>query len=491
MTTAIEFPPGVDVAAVLGPLNSSAWEHSPAYRRAVTQNDPVRFALTYLPHHLASPLTGGTISFCPLHIGMAKIGRSWISENPRRDAVIAPRSAGKSFWAFLALPLWAMAHRHRHYVVAFADSSGQAEGHLANLRRELESNELLMTDYPELAPARGGGARNNARDLLLSGGSAMSARGMDSRALGARSGADRPDLLVGDDLEPMSRYSAAVRDDRLRVLIDGVLPMGDRASVLLVGTVVRYGSIMHTLAQHARGRDTGESWPVTEAFTGHYFPPILGSGDRERSCWPARWPIDELRRRRDAGGSSWWLSFTNDPPRPGESGAGWTPEMFSYGGAHVERWIVVADVATTSRARSDQTALAVLGVDVSGRHLVVAHCRGVRAQPGEIRDMAHRLAEEYGAREIHVEVNQGGDNWRRVFSPMPEGVRFVPFHTRTSKSDRILSLVDLYARGGVVHRRRLGELERQALAWPDVAHDDLVDAISLGAERLASDLVRL
>jgi phage terminase large subunit-like protein len=407
--------------------------------------------------------------------------------------VIAPRSIGKSTWAFLVLPLWAMAHGHRSYVVAFADASGQAEGHLANLRNEIARNELLAQDFPELTPA----GRNNAKDLVTEGGAAFSARGMDSRTLGAKSGADRPDLLIGDDLEPMSRYSAQVRDERLHVLLDGVLPMGDRANVLLVGTVVRYGSIMHTLAQYARGRETGEAWPVSEGIAAHYFPPILGTGARERSCWPARWPLSELRALRDAGGSKWWLNFLNDPPRPGESGAGWTPEMFTYGGADVDQWVVVVDLAPTSKATSDQTAVAVLGVDVSGRHLVVAECRGVRAQPGEIRDLVHRLAKRYHAREVHAEVNQGHDTWRRVFQPMPQlpgsgkPVRLVPFHTSSNKRERILDLVDLYGRGGVIHLDRLGELERQALAWPDVRHDDLVDVIALGAERLAGQLVRL
>lgn len=491
MTASIGFPPGVDVDAVLDPLNTSAWEHSARERRRVTYDDPVRFALTYLPHLLKSPLTGGKMSFAPVHIGMAKIGKSWLSGEPHRDAVIAPRSIGKTVWGFLILPLWALAHGHHRYIVAFADSSGQAEGHLANLRRELETNGLLMQDYPELAPARGAGARNTARDMLLAGGAAMSARGMDSRALGARSGADRPTLLIGDDLEPMSKYSAQVRDDRLRVLIDGVLPMGDRASVLLLGTVVRHGSIMHTLAQHARGRETGEAWVTQEGFRPQYYPPILGSGERERSCWPERWSLAELQRLRDQGGSTWWLSFTNDPPRPGEAGAGWTPEMFVYGGAEVPRWTVVLDIAPTSKASSDQTAVAVLGPDVSGRHLVVAECRGVRAQPGEIRDLVHRLVREYSAREVHVETNQGGDLVARMLTPMPQGCRLVPFHTSTSKRARILNLVDLYGRGGVIHARALGELERQALAWPDVQTDDLVDSVSLGAERLTSELVRL
>lgn len=489
--TEIEFPAGVDAERVLAPLNSAAWQHSPAYRRAVTENDPIAFAIAYLPHHLISPLTGGVMSFAPMHIVMAKIGRSWVGAAPRRDAVVGPRSIGKSFWGFLALPCWALAHGHRSYAVAFADSAAQSEGHLANLRREIEGNELLLQDFPELAPARGGGTRNNARDLVLSGGAAFSARGMDSRSLGMRSGADRPDLLIGDDLEPMSRYSAQVRDDRLRVLLDGVLPMGDRASVLLLGTVVRHGSIMHTLAEHARGRETGEGWPVSESITPHYFPPILGSGDRERSCWPARWPLDELRAIRDRGGSKWWLNFLNDPPRPGERGAGWTPEMFVYGGADVEDWTVVCDPATTSRATSDQTAVAVLGVDVSGRRLVVAECRGVRAQPGEVRDLVHRLARRYRARRVLAEVNQGGDYVRRMLSPMPQGTRLETFHSATGKRDRILDLVDLYGRGGVVHVDRLGELERQALAWPDVRTDDLVDVISLGAERLSAELVRM
>ena len=152
---------------------------------------------------------------------------------------------------------------------------------------------------------------------------------------------------------------------------------------------------------------------------------------------------------------------------------------------------MVVDVATTSRSTSDQTAVAVLGVDPSGRRLVVEQCRGIRAQPNEVRDLAHRLAGQYGAKEVHVEVNAGGDTWRSIFSPMPAGVRLVTFHSTNSKKDRIMDLVDLYSRGAVVHPNPIAALERQQLAWPDVVHDDLVDVVALGAQRLSAELVRL
>lgn len=63
-------------------------------------------------------------------------------------AVAMPRGAGKSSLAEQAV-LWALLHGHRQFVFFIGNTQPAAEQMLANLRTELETSDLLLTDYPE------------------------------------------------------------------------------------------------------------------------------------------------------------------------------------------------------------------------------------------------------------------------------------------------------------------------------------------------------
>ena len=67
-----------------------------------------------------------------------------------REAWIAPRGAGTSTYAFLGGPLWALAHGHRNYFMAFSHTSDMALDQLANLRAE--GGEAAVRAFAEAYP---------------------------------------------------------------------------------------------------------------------------------------------------------------------------------------------------------------------------------------------------------------------------------------------------------------------------------------------------
>ena len=69
----IEFPPGWDRTEILRPLNTQAWRKIRSKRLELTYSSPLRFALTYMPHRLQHPDTGG-ISFIQMHLDMCVAG---------------------------------------------------------------------------------------------------------------------------------------------------------------------------------------------------------------------------------------------------------------------------------------------------------------------------------------------------------------------------------------------------------------------------------
>lgn len=484
--TSVAFPPGFDSTRLLEPMLSSAMESSSHYRRAVTETDPIRFALLYLSHHLSSASTGGQISLSPFHMAMAKAARRWMRDEPRRDIWIAPRRAAKSTWQHVILPLWALAHGHRNTFMSFSHSSAQAQKHMANLRQELATNERLLNDFPELRPTRGNGASNSAAMVSTRGGRTFATGGMDSGALGTKFGSERIGILCLDDVEPgESSYSPAKKEKRLTTLLDDVIPMGEKNTVVsLCGTTTMHGSIIHDAVQHAAGRKHAQ-WVVDEEFRVHHFLPIIDHPDGTRSSmWPAMWSLEYLEERE--GTRRFAKNYLNDPSAVAD-GVHWNKALFRHEDIPVVRRVLSIDPAVSTNAGSDFTAISAVGVDASGRRFEVDYARQFKVSPAKRREVVHRLCEQNpDIGEVIVEQNQGGDTWRAIFEPLPNRARLTLFSVRGSKASRLEKLLDRYERGQVLHGAPVRELEEQALAYPSPAvHDDLLDSVANGIEHLA------
>jgi hypothetical protein len=236
----------------------------PELRRELTWDDPLLFAWLYLPAAITD--AEGRISFAQPHIEWCELARQWTGAATLgiaewRHAFIAMRETGKSTWWFLLIPMWALAHGHVRFIAAFANMSGQAEQHLTTFKRELDTNEALRADFPELcSPARrptGTQVADRQGMLHCGNGAIFAAKGVDSASLGMKVGNTRPDVLIFDDLEPdEARYSTALAEKRLGTFQDALLPLNIRARVVLVGTVTMPGSVTHQLVHHAHGQHT-------------------------------------------------------------------------------------------------------------------------------------------------------------------------------------------------------------------------------------------
>lgn len=460
----------------------------PEGRRVVTRMDPLLWSLLYFRHHLASDETGGQISFSRFHLDLCERAKQWARSDlgpaEIREAWVAPRGSGKSSWLFLILPLWALAHRHRNYVAAFADSASQAEQHLTSIKRELDDNALLRRDYPDLCRAaarpRGAAVADNRSLYVARSGAVLSAKGIDSSVLGAKVGNRRPDLLLFDDVEPdASNYSAYQKDKRLATIVNAVLPMNDRAVVQIVGTVTMPGSIIHDLVRTvALPGEPPADWVVDERIRTHLYPALETLDDgAERSAWPERWPTEFLLSIQHT--RAYRLNYANDPMAV--DGEYWTDEDFTYGmPVPLTHQLLSIDPAVTSKRKSDFTALAVVGFSKPLRRAVVRWGRTVKMPPGEqLRDLVLRTLDTWpDIVGVVVESNQGGDTWRAILHDLPVTLKTV--HQSEPKEVRAARLLNHYQRRRVVHEHRLHAVEEQMVGFPKAPNDDLVDAVGTG-----------
>lgn len=462
----------------------------PECRRLLTQFSPILFALLYLPHHLASKETRDQISFSQFHADLCDWAARWArpehAEAEERAAWVAPRGSGKSTWTFLILPVWSLAHNHRRYIAAYADSGYQAQQHLMSFKLELSTNKLLREDFPDLvAPAmRAGMTVADRQDIYIAAsGVVFTAKGIDSSTLGAKVGNQRPDLILFDDVEPdESNYSLYQKDKRLATIRNAVLPMNLNAVVAFVGTTTMQGSIMHDLVRQNTDQ-SGDipAWPAEEKIRVNYYHAITTAEDgSERSLWPERWSLEYLDSIRTT--ISFLMNFANQPV---SDGGWWQPGDVRYGKRqHYDRVVMFIDGAVTSKATSDQTGIAILGLSAAERKLFVREAIGIRLTGEPRRARIIDLIIAFDVDYVMAEANQGGDMWHTEFHDLP--VKLVTFTQHEPKRVRIKRLLSVYQRadGAIFHEKQLPQLDAQQSGYPKVLHEDILDAVAAAAEHL-------
>lgn len=466
-----------------------------AIRRALCEDDPVAFAIIYLYDHLVTEETGNRMTFSQVHYEWAELARSWkdgLKAVPEQDreAFIAPRGMGKSTWWFLILPLWGAAFGHVQFAAAFAHAASQAENHLKTFKHELDHNALLQHDFPDLCtPLRkpsGATVADNMGMLRMRNGFVFAARGIDAASLGMKVGKRRPDLLILDDVEPdEASYSGDQAVKRLGTILDAIFPLNIYARVVMVGTVTMPGSIMHQLVKSAAGKldETGQ-WVTEAKIRAHHHHPITYSDEgEEASIWPEKWPLEWLQSIRHT--RQYAKNYANDPMA--REGLYWLKEDFTTvdpASLTITRTLLAVDPAVTRSKTSDFTGLAVVGYDPVKRKALVLDAWGVKLTGTPLRTfVVERVLPAYPEiRLIHCETNQGGDLWAEVFGGIP-GVAYRHHTATVSKEIRFAANLVFWQRGRVALAKEIPRLMEEAVAFPNGAYDDVIDAAVSGVDR--------
>jgi hypothetical protein len=493
----------------LAGLNRAALaSDDPHDRVQLTKDNPLLFALTYLSHHLHSAETNDKLSFAEFHLDLLEQAKNWTIRPTRprefRDAYVAPRGVGKSTWLFTILPIWAAAHGHVKFIVAFSDSGDQSKNHLSTIRTEFDTNDLLAQDFPTLCTAkvrRPGGpmgkklVSQRVDQIEQANGFVMLAKGSGAAARGMKIGKLRPDLIILDDIEPgEEKYSHAVMEYRLRWMQETVFHLNEHARVVIVGTVTAPGSIMHQLVESLLhpSEDT-PTWIASQKINVHYYAPILQNNDgTERSCWPAKWSLEYLKSIEST--REYAKEFLNQPVSL--HGSYWSQDDFVYADLPTVFDLLVLDPAVTSHRLSHDTGLAIVGLHAGGvpmangrisqRCAVIKYATRVKLPPRELRETVLWYLEQWPEIGVLVvETNQGGDTWQSVFHDIP--VRMVQSWSSFPKPVRLSRLLNAYQRGWVVHATALPRLETEQCAYEGTGsraeEPDMIDAVEIGVRQ--------
>lgn len=202
------------------------------------------FAATYFPHHL-------TVKPSAMHEELYRryqgaVHRAEKTGEGARMAYAAPRGNAKSTLSSLILPLWCIAGNKRRFIGLLSDTSEQAEELLEGIKAELEANERLREDFPEICLE---GPTWKIGKIQTANGIKITCWGKRKRLRGARFGSKRPDLIICDDLENDENIDAPEQREKDRKwFFKAVMKIGARDTVtIVIGTILHYDSLLSRL----------------------------------------------------------------------------------------------------------------------------------------------------------------------------------------------------------------------------------------------------
>lgn len=462
----------------------------PEGRRELCRLNPMLFALIYMPRHLMDQ--DGRITLSEFHDAVASYGLKWVKKDVKpmeiRDAFIAPRETGKSTWIFTILPMWGAAFGHIKFLAAFSDSAAQAEGHLMTFKNELDSNEYLKSDFPDLCKPltssyTGRPVAQSASRIVQANGFIFDANGIDTNSLGKKFNNQRPDLIILDDIEKGEKNYSEYQATRQRdTVFDDIAPMNMKARMVFVGTTTMPGSVMDQFRKQAEGHTDPElKWITEQNVQVHYFPAILQNDDgSERSIWPDKWSLEWLQSQRHT--RTFAKNFMNKPM--GADGQFWAVEdiVIDEDTREFGNTIISIDPAVTKGKVSDYTGIAVLSraesaIDEKNR-VYIRHAEQFKGSPEALAEKVSLLSDIYDVGVLLVETNQGGDLWKNVFKDVPAKYRSV--HQKVSKEIRASKALNWYQQNRVRHTQHFPILEEQMHSFPKLKHDDVLDAVTSG-----------
>jgi len=202
------------------------------------------FGKTYFPHYLDTPPSALHKYFCLRYPQI--IARAVETGEGDREADAAPRGNAKSTWTTLILPLWCAAYKHRIFPLLVSETALQAHDFVSFIKAELETNERLKQDFPDLC---GEGPVWRADTIITRNDVKIRGIGAGQRMRGMRHGSKRPDLVIGDDLENDEAVESPDQRKKLeKWFFKALMKIGQPDTVyIVVGTILHYDSLLNNL----------------------------------------------------------------------------------------------------------------------------------------------------------------------------------------------------------------------------------------------------
>ncbi|QEH19137.1 phage terminase large subunit [Histophilus somni] len=481
------------------------WDDSPqavANRRKSVMNDKTGlefFINTYFPHYVRSPEKSALHRYL-----FQRLPQIFATKKNCLDAIAAPRGEAKSTIVTQLTTLWCLVTQRKRYVLLVMDSIDQAYPMLEAIKAELEFNNRIRTDFPDIF---GEGRVWQAGTIITRMNQKVQVAGSGKKLRGLRHGAYRPDLVILDDIENDEQVRNPEQRDKLHNwLKKTVLPLGsagDKLDVIYIGTILHYDSVLNrTLASKAWNTahfkaiiqlpDNMALWDrwedlylrdgeaVAEAFY-HTNKAEMNKG--AIVSWAARPLLDLMKIRARDGHATFDSEYQNDPVSGDEaifahSIQYWTelPDNLIYFGA-------LDPSMGKAGASRDPSAILVGGYHRESGKLYVVEAQIKKRLPDLIIEDVIRLHTQYNCHRWFVETVQFQEFLQtELVKRSAQRGKPVPATATKPNSDKMLRIESLQphiANGLILLHRSQSTLESQLRHFPKADHDDGPDALEM------------
>ena len=426
----------------------------------------------------------------PFHFDIYK---SLSDNEQRRVAIAAPRGTAKSTTTSLIYPLWKAAFKRSDedlFIVIISESQTQSINFLSRIKYHLSHSDVFREMFGEMGPETAKRWTNN--DVILANGTRIIAVGTGQRVRGFIEGDTRPNLIIVDDFESeLNAFTPEARAKNKKWMTEAVIPsLSDDGKLVLIGTVISEDCFLYWIKE-------SPSWNVL-------WYSIWD--DDEKSIWPQRFPHERIMQIKEEFASignlnGFYQEYMNIAQSP--DNAPFKPEWIKLhhkdfeirGGQGClvqkiddeEKVIPVevysgVDPASSLSARADYFVIATIGVDHENNKYAIDIFRK-RISPSEQPQKIIDTYIKYKPRRMKIETTGYQEALRvGVREIMKEKGLYIPglekgVKPRTRKSERLLSMVPMFARGQFYFRPEDIKGQQEFLSYPRGKHDDVMDGI--------------
>ena len=465
--------------------------------------DPVHgydyFVSHYFPHYVRSTSRSDLHNYL-----FAELPAVLQAPKPINMATAAPRGEAKSTLVSQLFTLYCLVTQQKRYALIVMDSIDQAYPMLEAIKVELEFNQRLRIDFPEVA---GQGRVWQAATIITKANQKVQVAGSGKKLRGLRHGAYRPDLVVLDDIENDEQVRSAEQRDKLHEwLKKTVLPLGvpgEKLDVVYIGTILHYDSVLNrTLASKAwktakfkalkKMPDDMALWDKWEDFflnegeavaDAFYHANQAAMDKGSEVSWAARPLLALMKIRARDGHATFDSEYQNDPLSSDDAIFAnaikyWTelPSDLIYFGA-------VDPSLGKAGASRDPSAILVGGYQRATGKLYVVEAAIKKRLPDLIIEDTIRLHIQYnflkyGGESVQFQEFLNSEIVKRS-AQRGHPVPVVPIKPNTDKMLRIESLQPHMANGLILLHPSQTTLIAQLRHFPKADHDDGPDALEM------------
>jgi hypothetical protein len=200
-----------------------------------------KFRRYYFPHY-------HKVADAPFHSEVVEILSRISVMRGSKVALAAPRGSAKSTIITLEYLIYSICYHTEDFIVIVSSTADHAAEALLNLKRELESNERLKKDFPDVCELykKPGPARWSQHEIITKNNIKVTALGVGQNIRGKRHGESRPSLVILDDIEGNDMVQNEDSRYKLKDWFEkSVLKVGDgRTDFVFAGTIHHYGSLI-------------------------------------------------------------------------------------------------------------------------------------------------------------------------------------------------------------------------------------------------------